>query len=342
MKDEKYKVSICIPAYNGENFISKAIESCLKQTYENIEIVIVDDCSIDNTLYIVQNYLKKDKRIKLYKNKRNLGLSKNFLKSFILAKGEYIQHLGQDDWLDINYIEKKIEIFIKFPEIGFVSGGLKVFELNNSKIYYKKSYILKDGFYTSNYIYKNFYKLSNPIIGLFCFFRKKDILDNFLITIPNKFNYDIFYKKGMVIDNYFILKILKKYDLIYYTSETFYNTLSHKDNSSKKYGFNMNEFSQYFTFFNIDFVGFNHFFSNYCKKYEDDYIIFKGSDLFVSFIFSILKNFKNLSFNNIKLIFYFYKNNYKIKSKFIIFTFLRIFYIFIKRVLNFINNFLKK
>jgi glycosyltransferase involved in cell wall biosynthesis len=82
-------VSICIPAYNGGHLISRAIESCLNQTYTNLEIVIVDDCSSDNTVEIIKNFQSKDQRIKFFRNESNLGLALNFFETFKKSSGEY-------------------------------------------------------------------------------------------------------------------------------------------------------------------------------------------------------------------------------------------------------------
>ncbi len=107
MKNLK-QVSIAMATYNGEIFIKEQIKSLLNQTYANIEIIICDDCSTDNTFQILQDYSKKDNRIKLFKNQKNLGYVKNFEKAISLCNGEYIALSDQDDiWL-----EKKIEILL--------------------------------------------------------------------------------------------------------------------------------------------------------------------------------------------------------------------------------------
>jgi len=109
---EEVLVSIAMATYNGEKFIKKQIESILNQTYKNLEIVICDDNSIDNTFKILKEYADKDKRIKLYKNCNNLGFVKNFEKAINLSKGKYIALSDQDDI----WVENKIEILLK--EIG--------------------------------------------------------------------------------------------------------------------------------------------------------------------------------------------------------------------------------
>lgn len=102
-------VSIAMCSYNGERFIKEQLNSILNQTYKNIELIIVDDGSKDKTLEIVEEYVKKDNRIKFFKNDKNLGFVKNFEKSISLCSGDYIALADQDDiWK-----KDKLEVFLK-------------------------------------------------------------------------------------------------------------------------------------------------------------------------------------------------------------------------------------
>ena len=103
-------ISICIPTYNGSQYIEKCIESCLAQSYRNIEIIVCDDCSSDSLLNVLNPYLKKDCRITFYQNEKNLGLVGNWNKCMNYASGEYIKWLFQDDWMDVYAIEEFVEI----------------------------------------------------------------------------------------------------------------------------------------------------------------------------------------------------------------------------------------
>jgi len=98
------KFSICMPAYNAEKTISRAIESVLKQTYTDYELVIVDDGSNDNTSSIVSDFQKKDARIKFIYGKK-MGLFKARLECLKNAIGEYIVFLDSDDFLEKQALE---------------------------------------------------------------------------------------------------------------------------------------------------------------------------------------------------------------------------------------------
>lgn len=90
-------VSVILPCFNAGHYLSFAIESIINQTYSDIEIIAVDDCSTDDTLKTLQHYAKIDKRIKIVQNYENLGLIKTLNKAIQLANGEFIARMDQDD-----------------------------------------------------------------------------------------------------------------------------------------------------------------------------------------------------------------------------------------------------
>ena len=92
----KNLVSIIMPSYNTANYISESINSVMNQTYKNWELIIVDDCSTDNTDEIVKKFLK-DKRIRYFKNNKNSGAAISRNKALREAKGRWIAFLDSDD-----------------------------------------------------------------------------------------------------------------------------------------------------------------------------------------------------------------------------------------------------
>ena len=93
--DKKPLVSVIMPAYNGEKYIGAAIESILNQTYDNFELVIIEDKSTDNTLKVIQEY--NDSRISLFLNSSNRGIAYSTNLGIAKSKGEYIALLDDDD-----------------------------------------------------------------------------------------------------------------------------------------------------------------------------------------------------------------------------------------------------
>lgn len=98
-------ISVIIPVYNVEEYLQECIFSVLNQTYENFEIICIDDCSTDSSFQILKELEKTDDRIKVFKNEVNssLGFTRN--KGLKIAKGKYVLFLDSDDWLDFNTLE---------------------------------------------------------------------------------------------------------------------------------------------------------------------------------------------------------------------------------------------
>lgn len=101
-------VSVALCTYNGEKFIEEQLDSLISQSYSNLEIIIVDDASTDNTFSILEGYKNNDSRIKLYRNEQNIGLQANFEKALKLCLGTYICISDQDDIWNKNKITSLI------------------------------------------------------------------------------------------------------------------------------------------------------------------------------------------------------------------------------------------
>ena len=99
-------ISIIIPVYNTEKHLEKCLESAINQTYKNIEIIVVNDCSPDNSEEIIKSYIQKDDRIIYLKNPTNAGTHETRKAGVLQARGEYILFLDSDDWFDLDACEK--------------------------------------------------------------------------------------------------------------------------------------------------------------------------------------------------------------------------------------------
>jgi glycosyltransferase involved in cell wall biosynthesis len=112
------EVSVCIPAYNAERWIARAVESALAQSHADFEVVVVDDASTDGTLERLVEL--DDARARVYANARNLGHSGNWNRSLSLARGRLIKFLCADDILYEDCIETMAELFREHPALGLV------------------------------------------------------------------------------------------------------------------------------------------------------------------------------------------------------------------------------
>jgi glycosyltransferase involved in cell wall biosynthesis len=113
-------VSVIIPTYNSEKYIEETLKSVLNQTYKNFEILIIDDGSSDSTNTIVEQYIKKDKRIFSYKVDRagNPSIPRNY--GIKQAKGEYIAFIDSDDLWVKNKLEVQMKHYLSNPNYAFV------------------------------------------------------------------------------------------------------------------------------------------------------------------------------------------------------------------------------
>jgi len=112
-------VSVLMTAYNREDYIAEAIESVVTSSYENFELIIVDDCSQDSTVEIAKRFEREDARIKVYQNEKNLGDYPNRNKAAGYARGKYIKYLDSDDVMYNHCLEVMVSAMEKFPTAPF-------------------------------------------------------------------------------------------------------------------------------------------------------------------------------------------------------------------------------
>lgn len=131
------KISIVITAYNKEKSLERAVSSCLSQTYQDIEVVIVDDSSTDGTAGIIAKLFKSDKRVKFLRNRKNLGPGLSRRNGIEFSTGGYVLLLDGDDYLSQTFIGELVK---GAEETGadIVSGGIKV--IHSEEKWYEESY----------------------------------------------------------------------------------------------------------------------------------------------------------------------------------------------------------
>ena len=116
-------VSVIIPTHNRAKYITKALDSVLFQSYQDFEIIIVDDGSTDNTKSVLESYLKDPRIVYIYQQNQKVSKARN--NGAKRAKGEYIALLDSDDyWLDSRKLEKQVRFFEENPEYLLTSGGI--------------------------------------------------------------------------------------------------------------------------------------------------------------------------------------------------------------------------
>ena len=143
MRKKRPLVSVIIPAYNAEKYLSQAIESILNQTFRDFELIIIDDCSTDNTWQVIDKYHKADKRVVVSRNKKNLKLSRTLNKAIKVSKGKYIARMDADDISFPDRLEKQVKFMEANLEVG-ISGGTMIIMDVSGKVTGERNYHTTD------------------------------------------------------------------------------------------------------------------------------------------------------------------------------------------------------
>lgn len=182
------EISVVLPVYNGEKYLKEAVDSIRNQTFKDWELIIVDDCSIDNTLKLAQEYQNIDDRIKVYHNKKNKKLPGSLNEGFKFAQGNYLTWTSDDNIYEENAFEIMYNFMIN-NDCGLVYCDMSIIDENNNAIgYHRKE---KASLYFNN------------CIGA-CFLYKKDIIKK-----VGEYNENLF----LVEDYEYWLRISEKYDI---------------------------------------------------------------------------------------------------------------------------------
>lgn len=142
------RVSIIMSVYNSEKWIDLSINSILNQSFHDFELIIIDDCSTDNTLNVL--YKIKDRRVKIYRNEKNKGLTTNLNFGIINSLGEYIARMDADDIANLSRIESQVKYLDKNLHIDVLGSRINVFG---------------DAIYSVNYPLNH-----NDIVSALCFY----------------------------------------------------------------------------------------------------------------------------------------------------------------------------
>ena len=140
------KISVLMSVYNDEKTLERSIESILKQTFKNFELLINDDSSTDDSFKIIKNFSNIDNRIKFFQNENNTGLTKSLNKLIRQSSGEFIARQDSDDTSHIERFQKQINV-IESGKFDIVTTRANVIgekrKIPNISFYFPKRYIIK-------------------------------------------------------------------------------------------------------------------------------------------------------------------------------------------------------
>jgi len=126
-------ISIVLPTYNGSKYIAQSVESCLQQTYPHFELIIVDDCSTDNTPAIITAFAQKDSRIKVIRNEKNKKLPLSLNTGFDVATGKYFTWTSDDNYYAPNALEEMVKVLESNNDHGLVYTNYTIID-DNGKV----------------------------------------------------------------------------------------------------------------------------------------------------------------------------------------------------------------
>lgn len=130
----KPRVSVVMSAFNAEKYVGEAIESILRQTYRDFEFIITDDKSADRTADIIAGYARKDRRIRFFRNRRNLGLTKTLNLMLRKARGEYIARMDADDIALPERFRKQVSFLDRRKDIVLVGTWANIIDAKGKAI----------------------------------------------------------------------------------------------------------------------------------------------------------------------------------------------------------------
>ncbi len=214
-------VSIIIPVFNSKKFIVHAIDSCLNQTYQNIEVIVIDDGSNDGSFEIINNNYSSNNRVKLltHENRVNKGVYSTRKLGISHSRGKYIAFLDSDDWFNNNKISLQVDVFEKNQDVVLVHSSVNFhndsinndfyndFKFSNTNIKYNVD--------LKTFIKNNHICNSSVMV-------KKEIFEK--IILPNNLAYQY--------EDWICWILMSKYGCFYYLNEKICNYRYHLDSST--------------------------------------------------------------------------------------------------------------
>ena len=202
------KISIVIPCYNNAQYLKRCLDSAINQTYQDIEIICIDDKSTDNSLEILHQYTEKDPRIKVLALSKNLGVSNARNVALNILTGDYVCFLDSDDYLEPTFCITLYECLLRFSADIACGGHIKVNSLNKR---------------ISPWVPKKDVSFS-PISDIYSFTKHRNVTQKLFKTYLIKkynlsFNKDLTYMEDAV----FLMTYLKHSKIISGTDKVLYN-----------------------------------------------------------------------------------------------------------------------
>ena len=220
-------VSIIIPAYNSEKFIKRCLDSVINQIYKNLEIIVIDDASKDNTKQIIKEYVEKDNRIRPFYSSENKGVSFSRNIGLKASTGEYIMFVDSDDELTKDAVRRMIDISVKYNSDYVDSYEIVKYTKRNNKVcMFTESKLPK------KHLVLGSIKENPKIISMYMYIKgkliKKELIDNLLFDENLRIYEDLVFEQTLKsrVKNYVMMN--KPIYVYYQREDSLVNTFGKK------------------------------------------------------------------------------------------------------------------
>ncbi|WP_369173680.1 glycosyltransferase family 2 protein [Streptomyces sp. R28] len=208
------KVSICIPVYNRPQEMERAVRSALEQTYQDIEVVVVDNASTDSTWEVLTKLAASDPRIRAHRNETVLPRVQNWRRAVELAEGEYVKLLFSDDWISATAVERSVEVLDREPDVGFVYTAM-TWHYEVPETCYRRS----AGRMSSLEFLVRSATVEDqvPVSSSCTLIRRTDLLEAFQDELPTNLPFD--FSHGLGLDGTLLWRVADRYPYLHHFPE---------------------------------------------------------------------------------------------------------------------------
>lgn len=205
------KVSICVPVYNRAQEAERAVRSALEQTYLDIEVIVLDNASTDDTWDVIAKLAESDPRIRAVRNESLLPRVQNWRRAVELAEGEYVKLLFSDDWLSPDAIRLSVEALDGAPDAGFVYTAMTWhYELPETCYRRREGRMPALEFLVRSATVED----QVPVSASCTLMRRADLLDAFQVELPNRLPFD--FSHGLGLDGTLLWRVADRYPNVHH------------------------------------------------------------------------------------------------------------------------------
>ncbi|MFF5703656.1 glycosyltransferase family 2 protein [Streptomyces sp. NPDC012794] len=208
------KVSICIPVYNRPAEVERAVRSALEQTYSDIEVVVVDNASTDETWDVITKIAESDARVRAYRNDSLLPRVLNWRRSLELSEGEYVKLLFSDDWISPDAVERSVEVLDRSPRAGFVFTAM-TWHYERPQTCYRH----REGRMSSLEFLVRSATVEDqvPVSASCTLMRRTDLLDVFQDELPSNLPFE--FSHGLGLDGTLLWRVSDRYPYVHHIAD---------------------------------------------------------------------------------------------------------------------------